>query len=256
MYKRSGDIIKSKISEYLIPGILMNIALYIVSFIDSSLVSHFLSAEYMAAYNVAMPLTDLFFALPLIFGFGGSLVVSYVKADQDNKKANEIFTLSIVLLLSASIIFSLICLININTLLSILAKNPQMIILIKNYVFILLMGLPLILTLYGLCYFINIDGFPKFTTFIFGVVGVVNIITLIISLNFFNMGVEAVAIANILGYAFTIPFIFIRYMRSKQRSLFFKPIKKSMFKFKDIKKIVSYGSVNSLNTFYSFIKST
>lgn len=83
---------------------------------------YFLGPVYIAVFNVSIPLIQLLSIISVI-GSGGSLAVAYVKAERNLKNVNEIFILSIFLVLNISIILSLICYFNINSVLSVLTQN-------------------------------------------------------------------------------------------------------------------------------------
>ena len=60
----------------------------------------------MGAVNLALPITMIFTMVHMLFGTGGEILVAAAKGARDNEKADRIFSLSMLIMISIALLLS------------------------------------------------------------------------------------------------------------------------------------------------------
>ncbi len=89
----------SRLIRFTLPSITMMIFTSIYGVVDGIFVSNYVGETPFAALNLIMPYIMIFSSTGLMFGTGGSALVAFILGTGDRKKANEIFSLIIYLLI-------------------------------------------------------------------------------------------------------------------------------------------------------------
>lgn len=76
-FQRSGKLVVGKFYAYLLPTVMMNVALSLGVIVDGIIVGNFLGTEAFSAVNICAPITFAFYAIYALFGLGGSTVVAH-----------------------------------------------------------------------------------------------------------------------------------------------------------------------------------
>ena len=98
----------SKLLRFTFPSIIMMVLTSIYGVVDGFFISNFIGAEPFAAVNIVMPFLMIFGAVGFMIGTGGSALVAYTLGVGDKKKANEIFSLLVYLLVGLGLLFTVI----------------------------------------------------------------------------------------------------------------------------------------------------
>lgn len=98
----------SKLLRFTFPSIIMMVLTSIYGVVDGFFISNFIGAEPFAAVNIVMPFLMIFGAVRFMIGTGGSALVAYTLGVGDKKKANEIFSLLVYLLVGLGLLFTVI----------------------------------------------------------------------------------------------------------------------------------------------------
>ena len=96
----------SKLLRFTFPSIIMMVLTSIYGVVDGFFISNFIGAEPFAAVNIVMPFLMIFGAVGFMIGTGGSALVAYTLGVGDKKKANEIFSLLVYLLVGLGLLFT------------------------------------------------------------------------------------------------------------------------------------------------------
>lgn len=96
-----------KLLKFTLPSIVMMIFTSIYGVVDGYFVSNFAGSTQFAAVNLIMPFLMIFGAVGFMIGTGGSALVSMKLGQKENKKANEIFSLLIYVLIGVGIVFTI-----------------------------------------------------------------------------------------------------------------------------------------------------
>lgn len=91
-----------------IPGVISMFAMSIYNIVEGIFVGQFIGGDAFAAMNLAMPLVFITFALSDMVGVGSSVLISIAHGQKNEKRANNIFSCSVILIVSTAIVFPLI----------------------------------------------------------------------------------------------------------------------------------------------------
>ena len=97
-----------KLLRFTFPSMVMMVLTSVYGVVDGFFISNFIGAEPFAAVNIIMPFLMIFGAVGFMIGKGGSALVAFTLGTGDKKKANEIFSLLVYLLIGLGILFTVI----------------------------------------------------------------------------------------------------------------------------------------------------
>ena len=95
-----------KLLRFTFPSIIMMILTSIYGVVDGVFVSNFVGAEAFAAVNIIMPFLMILGAIGFMVGTGGSALVALTFGTGDEKKAQEIFSLLVYVLIAVGLLFT------------------------------------------------------------------------------------------------------------------------------------------------------
>ena len=95
-----------KLLRFTAPSMVMMVFTSIYGVVDGVFVSNFVGSESFAAINLIMPFLMILGAVGFMLGSGGTALVSYTLGAGDRKRANEIFSLLIYVLIGAGAVFT------------------------------------------------------------------------------------------------------------------------------------------------------
>lgn len=84
--------VKSLFFRYLIPSIMGTMVTSIYVLADTIIIGKGLGSVAMAALNIALPIYNIYFGLGLLFGVGGSVLMSIYRGRGEKEKADAYFT--------------------------------------------------------------------------------------------------------------------------------------------------------------------
>lgn len=251
MYERNGKLIQNVFKKYFLPTIMMTMALSMGIIVDGIIVGNTLGPDALAAVNIVLPVTLCFSAIYALFGVGGSVLASIAKGTRDNRRADVIFTLSVLLMLAVSLIFLLAGSVFSKQLVRLLAGNSSLEPLVAEYMGILIYGAPLLIVIPGIVYFVRADGRPNMASVVLITANVVNLCLDMVFILWFKMGIGGAALATVVGYAVGF-LILLRYFFSNGRSFSFTPFGKKELKV--VSKIVVCGIPSAVGSSLLFVK--
>lgn len=96
-----------KLIKFTLPSILMMIFTSIYGVVDGFFVSNYVGAEAFASVNLIMPVIIILSAVGFMIGTGGNALVAMTLGQHDEKRANEIFSMLIYILIFLGICLSI-----------------------------------------------------------------------------------------------------------------------------------------------------
>ena len=250
-FVRSGVLLQKKFYSYLVPTVIMNLALSLGVVVDGIIVGNILGTDAFSAVNICAPILYFFSALYALFGVGGSTIAARLKGAMDNDSANKIFTLSIAGLILSSCSIGFFCFIFSDSISAILSGKSRLQELVKTYFIMLSLGIPFLVTIPGAVYFIRTDSKPKLAANILILANALNLTFDLVFMGFFKMGIEGAGLATVLGYILG-GVLGIKYFSSNSRTFKFVTIKKSDLKLYSL--ILGTGLPSALAGATVFIK--
>lgn len=251
MFERNGKLIQGVFKKYLLPTILMTMALSMGLIVDGIIVGNTLGSDALAAVNLVLPVSLCFNTVCVMFGIGGSVLASIAKGKRENHRADVLFTLSVLMMLAVSLVFLFAGSFFSGHLTRLLAGDSNLQPLTAAYLEIFIYGAPLLIVVPGMVYFVRADGRPNLASAVLIVANVVNLVLDLVFILGFNMGIRGAALASVIGYAIGF-LVLLVYFLKKGRSLHF-----TSFHRKELRaaaKIVVCGTPSAVGSCLMFAK--
>ena len=219
MYDYNGRLINGRIWAFFTPALIATFSITVSMFLDVVIVGRMLGPTAMGAVNLALPLTMIFTMVHMLFGTGGEVLVAASKGARENAAADGIFTLSMLIIITVSLIIMAVGLISKDCTARLLARgNTEMEPLIAQYVHYMFICAPLMVGITGMTYFIKADALPKFSACVAITANIVNICSKLIYLGPMKLGIEGAAFGTITGYVAGF-LVLLPYLLSKKRRM-------------------------------------
>ena len=185
-----------KLLRFTLPSIVMMVFSSIYGVVDGVFVSNFVGAEAFAAVNLIMPFLMILGAVGFMLGTGGSALVSYTMGAGDTKRANEIFSLLIYVLIAVGAVFTLGGIAIMEPMARFLGADEQMLPICVSYGRIVLAALiPFMLQNTFQSFLITAER-PHFGLYITIAAGVSNMVLDALFIAVFRWGVAGAALAT------------------------------------------------------------
>ena len=228
--------------RYLVPAILANMVTSIYILADTIIIGKGIGIDAIAALNILLPLFNVFFGFGLLFGVGGSVLMSIARGKGDYDAGKRYFTTAVILNTATCIICTIIFLIFLKPIVLFLGATDITMPYVMDYAPYIICGLSAFAFSSFLQSFVRNDGAPKLA--MAGVIsgGILNVILDIIFVYPLHMGMAGAAIASVIGSGTTI-IILLSHFFSKANGLhfYFKGIS-----FQHIKEIYTTGFTSFL----------
>ena len=209
----------------LISAIASTIITTIYSSVDMICVGHYAGADGSASVSCANPLWAIMFAFGILTGVGGAVMMSNRRGAQDEKAANEYFTVAVITCMIFSAVIVTVYAIFLEPLLILFGAEGNVLTLSLDYMRAMLFSVPTFTMCACLATFARNDGEAVIPTVATVVGGVVNIVLDIVLVFHCNMGVRGAGLATGIGQAIAF-LIVLSYFFTKKCKLKFTKIDK------------------------------
>ncbi|MEA4846003.1 MAG: MATE family efflux transporter [Clostridiaceae bacterium] len=237
--------INKRFAKYVIPSVIGMLvqALYII--LDGVIVGQGIGEVALGAVNVVFPFSMLVVALAMLIAVGGANVYSFHKGPGEMKKANNIFCQCLGLSIIIGAVLALWGLFFRESLSIFMGANEELLPYAATY---LKWSAPFSLiqmVAFGLSVFVRNDEDPKIAMLgsVFG--AAINAILDIIFILILHYGIEVAAITNGIGMTIELAFYSSHFVRKKGELRIRKPV----FHFSEIKRVLSNGVASALMEF-------
>lgn len=221
MLERNSKLMTKKMFQYLLPSILMIFAMQFGSLLDGILVGNFIGNEALTASSLVLPILYIIQLPGFAIGTGGGIIVANLLGKREVKKAKTAFTLSMIIAVGVSLIF---------TILSFFVSEPLAALfcpqefkeLGKQYIFGYLLTDPFVGFALALACFISVDNNPRLASIMYIVSNAAKVGSEFLFITAFSGSMEmfGAAISTGVGY-FVGGLLVIFYIKSKKRLLSF-----------------------------------
>ncbi len=219
--ERNANLINKKIHQYILPGVLMTVAMQLGNVVDGMIVGNLLGSSAMAAIEISMPVL-LFLQIPaMMLALGGAAEAAVLLGKRQMEKANGVFTAAFVTGLALSLLFAIFTPFLPGVLSMALAGNAELASLAEPYIRVNFGGIPILTVAIIFCYFMNADNHPQLGSALFIVANVVNLVLDVVFLKVFHLGMAGSALSTIIGYLVGMVTV-VFYFCSKHRMLHFR----------------------------------
>lgn len=107
MEERNNRLLNAKLNKYIVPGIMMSLALQLGNIVDTIFVSNLIGVEAMSAVTLSLPVETLVQLTGYCLGIGGSIAVGNMLGKRDKEGASKLFSATFIVALVVGIIFSI-----------------------------------------------------------------------------------------------------------------------------------------------------
>ncbi|WP_276632381.1 MATE family efflux transporter, partial [Terrisporobacter hibernicus] len=233
--------LKSQFKKYVIPSVEAMWVFSLYSMVDGIFVSKGVGSDALAAVNISTPYINMLFAISILFATGASTVVAIKLGSSENKKANEYFTLNLVVMVILAAIIMLISLLNLDKIAVFLGATNSTMVYVKEYVGTIMLFVLFYLASYYLEVLIKSDGYPHLATIGVIISAITNIVLDYIFVIKLGYGVKGAAYATGIARVFSFSFFFIHFLRKRGKLKFTK----FHFDFCVVKKVLFIGIPDS-----------
>lgn len=185
-----------KLLRFTLPSVAMMVFTSIYDIVDGFFVSNFVGATPFAALNLIFPFVMIIGAVGFMVGVGGTALVSKILGEGDKKKANEVFSWLIYLLIAAGTVLSIIGIIFMKQAALLLGADADMLPHCVTYGRILLIGMVPFMLQNVFQSFLVCAERPKFGLWITVATGVCNMVLDALFMAVFHWGIWSAAAAT------------------------------------------------------------
>lgn len=226
-----------------IPGVIGMFAMSVYNIVEGVFVGQFIGGDAFAAMNLAMPLVFITFALSDMIGVGSAVPISIAHGRGDLKKANNIFTCSVFLIVFAAVITGTLMFTFAPTLIRLMGAEDEVARLAVTYLRINAVMNPLTALVFAMDNYMKICGFMRRSMVLNIFMSCLQIGLLILFVAVLDLGLTGSALAINTGMATCSIIALVPFIRGKALLKFTKP----KFTLSVLKETVSCGFPTFLN---------
>ena len=188
-----------KLLRFTLPSMVMMVFTSIYGVVDGIFISNFVGSDPFAAINLIMPFLMILGALGFMLGSGGSALVGFYLGMDQEKRANEIFSLLVYVLLGVGALLTVLGLLFLEPVARLLGADADLLPYCVRYARIVLLGLvPFTLQNVFQSFLVTAER-PHFGLYITVGAGVTNMVLDALLVAVIPLGVEGAAIATVLS---------------------------------------------------------
>ena len=188
-----------KLLRFTLPSMVMMVFTSIYGVVDGIFISNFVGSDPFAAINLIMPFLMILGALGFMLGSGGSALVGFYLGMGQEKRANEIFSLLIYVLLGVGALLTVLGLLFLEPVARLLGADADLLPYCVRYARIVLLGLiPFTLQNVFQSFLVTAER-PHFGLYITVGAGVTNMVLDALLVGVIPLGVEGAALATVIS---------------------------------------------------------
>lgn len=197
--------------RYLFPSIAGTMVTSIYILADTIIIGKGIGIHAIAALNIVLPLFNIFFGNGLLFGVGGSVLMSIARGRGDFKASERYFTVATLLNAITCLLYTLFFWIFMEPIAVFLGATSVTLPYVRDYAPYVILGLSTFSFSTFLQTFVRNDGAPKLSMIAVIAGGVSNVLLDILFVYSLNMGMKGAAIASVLGSLITVMILLLHF---------------------------------------------
>lgn len=218
MTERNHRLIDGKVMKYLLPSVMMTMAMQLGNIVDTILVGNLLGTEAMSAIRLAIPVMTIEQMPGYGLGAGAAVCVGILLGKRDKKRASDIFSAVLWLTVICGLLFSVCSFFLAYPIAGLLSGGSELTEMTGQYLFVWMLGGPIIGVGLYLINFMGLESRPQLSSAYIIVSNVVNLVLDYVFLAYTPLGTTGAALSTMIGYLVGL-FVFIPYFTSKSRML-------------------------------------
>ena len=209
--------------RFVIPSIITMVFLSFYTTIDGFFVSRFVNSNALAAINIVIPITCVFFGISVMLANGSGALVGIKLGEKNEEEANSFFSFVTLVLLVISIILTILFLVFLKPILIMLGSTEKLMPYTMTYGFVtVLMIIPMMFKLY-FEYYARVDGNPKLSLLMSTVGLGLNLVFDYIFIAVFKLGILGAGLGTFSSIAISALIGLIYFISDKSHLKFTKP---------------------------------
>ena len=190
-----------KFLKYIIPSVIASILSGIYVIVDGFFIGQVLGDNGLAAINISWPITSFIQTFGLAIGISSGIYITSLKAKGKIKEEENVLGMTLVIFVVLSIFLSLLCFFLLPILLPLLGADNITYNYAYDYIKIILLGSIFQIFGLGLIPLLRNIGYVKIACFAMITSSLINFIGDYLFIYVFDMGLQGVAFASVLGQA-------------------------------------------------------
>lgn len=222
-----NDSIPKSVAKNVIPSILSMIVVLLYNMADTYFVGQTNDPLQVAAVSITTPVFILLMAVGMLFGIGGTSMISRAFGEGKREKAKTVASFCFYASIAAGIASTVLILVFMNGILSMIGTSADTYALAQSYLSCIALGAPFIIVSNGFSNIVRAEG--KASIAMGGVMlgTVINIVLDPIMILYMDMGVQGAALATVIGNIGSVIY-YVIYLASKRSMLSISPKQFSM----------------------------
>ncbi len=226
-----------------LPGMVSMAAMSLYSIVEGAFIGQNLGGVAFAAQNLAMPLVMINFAIADLVGVGSSVQISIALGKKDERRANRLFSASLIMILTFAVLMGALMFFTSPTLLRWMGAEGETAVLAVKYLRVYALCSPICTVVFAMDNYLRICGFIKGSMFLNVFMSFLTIGLLALFILVFNMSIEGAALASSMAMAVCAVIAFMPFLLKKTQLRFARPD----FSFIAVKNILVCGLPTFLN---------
>lgn len=223
--RRNNRLLNTKLNKYIIPGIMMSLALQLGNIVDTIFVSNLIGVEAMSAVTMSLPVETIVQLTGYCLGIGGSIAVGNMLGRRDKESASKLFSATFLVTLMVGIVFSVCAFPTAAPIARLLVPGGGILQnYTRDYIRISMLGAPVIGIGLLVVNYLGVENHPELASAYLILANVINLVLDYIFLRYTPLGVTGASLSTVLGFLFAMS-IFVLYIRSDKRNIQFVRLK-------------------------------
>ncbi len=219
--KRNNRLLNAKLNKYIIPGIMMSLALQLGNIVDTIFVSNFIGVEAMSAVTMSLPVETIIQLTGYCLGIGGSIAVGNMLGKRDKESASKLFSATFLVTLAVGLLFSICAFPTAAPIAKLLVSGGGVLAdYTRDYIRVSMLGAPVIGIGLMMVNYLGVENHPELASIYLILANVINLILDYIFLRFTPLGITGASLSTVLGFLFAMG-VFVVYIRSDKRNIQF-----------------------------------
>lgn len=223
--RRNNRLLNAKLNKYIVPGIMMSLALQLGNIVDTIFVSNLIGVEAMSAVTMSLPVETIVQLTGYCLGIGGSIAAGNMLGKRDKESASKLFSATFLVTLVVGIIFSICAFPTADPIARLLVPGGGILQnYTRDYIRISMLGAPVIGIGLMVVNYLGVENHPELASAYLILANVINLVLDYIFLRFTPLGVTGASLSTVLGFLFAMS-VFVLYIRSDKRNIHFVRLK-------------------------------
>lgn len=219
MLVRNEKIIKEKMKQYILPGIMLTAALQIGNIVDTMLVGKLLGSDAMSAVKIGMAVDNIVELPGYVLGVGGSVAAGIFIGNQEIDKAKRIFSSTLFITVLLGVFFALLSF-GSGVYADWLCGGSSLVHDAERFILVTMLIAPVFAIALPMINFLAVDNCPGLASAYVITANVINLTMDYVLLKYTSLGTAGAALSTGLGYGLALLLLII-YVKSKKRMLSF-----------------------------------